>query len=328
MRKLLLLAATITSLSSVFAQQSTVATDTSYWERKKIDNKNVLWPQVSIREAFEDISEKAKPAKAAVTWPQDKSNEYMVNAGLSISLNHIARKTLASGDERNRILSPSAFVVYNRNTLIKKLQNQLKIGLGLEYVFGKSGYSPDWNSFGYWNNTLQYANNIKDTSKSVIITTMVSPFRNNTTGDGVFWNSKKQIFDRFFYILSPSAGLELQNIYTATKKEKEGAIFRPNANASVSLLIMKRQRNAAGALTPAYGWPTLFEVKTTYVARYELINTTGINEGYVPLFKTDFSYYPLATDNVSLTLSYSDGADPVAGLEKQTFWQLGIQIKK
>lgn len=300
-----------------------------HWEKKKIEDKYVLWPQLTIREAFEDISEKQKPAKLSLTWPEGDSRQYMINAGLAISLNRICNKYK---ENMNR-LSPSLLFVYNRNTLIKKLQNQLKIGGSLEYQWGKThigsgGVDNDYNHYGYWNNTLQYLNNKKDTAKSILLTSMISPFRNNTDGSGVFWNSKKQILGLLFYHLSPSAGIELQHTYKSKKPEAVGTIFRPNLNSSASLIFMKRERNAAGSLTPAYTWPSLFEIRTSYTARFELINTSNIKDRFIPLFRTDFIYYPFATENVSLTLTYSDGADPVAALENQQFWSLTISIKK
>jgi hypothetical protein len=319
-------------ITNVALTQSATSVNDSvcHWERKKVGDKFIVWPQFTIREAFEDITEKQKPAKLSLTWPKDSTRQFMVNAGIAISLNRICNKYA----ENLSRLSPSAFFVYNRNTLIKKLQNQLKIGAGLEYQWGNThigtgGDDYDYNSYGYWNSTFQYANNIKDTAKSILLTSLVSPFKNNTIGKGVFWNSKKQISGILFYILSPSGGAEVQHTFRSKKDEALGTIVRSNLAFSASVLLMKKERNAAGTTTtPAYSWPSLFEVKASYTARHELINTSDVKDSFIPLFKTDFIYYPLATENVSLTLSFSDGADPMAALEDQQFWALTVTIKK
>ena len=72
----------------------------------------------------------------------------------------------------------------------------------------------------------------------------------------------------------------------------------------------------------------MFEIKVGYTLRNELINTSEVKDNSIPLFKTDFIYYPFFNPDVSLALSYSDGADPVAGLPDQKFWALTLQIKK
>lgn len=304
------------SFISVVAQEKKKACNCD-WE-KKPDTKKLVWPLLSIREAFEDVSDKQKPAKGTITWQEGEKPTFMLNAGLALSLNRFCNKET----EKESRMTFSLFAVYNRNTLIKKYQELFKTGGSMEYRFGKT--REESNAYGYWNNAVQYVNNIKDTSKSVLITSYISPFRNSIKKKpGVFLNSQQHLFDRFGILLSPQAGLEYQNTFTAKAKKNEGNVLRSNVSSSVSLLIMKKDK-----ATKPDAWPKMFEIRASYTMRNEILNTTGVKDSYIPLFKADLIYYPFFNSNVSLALTYSDGSDPVAGLPEQKFWILSLQIRK
>lgn len=287
------------------------------WE-KKTDTSKLVWSQLSIREAFEDVNDKQKPAKTTITWPQGESPLFMVNAGLALSINKICNR----GKDNESRLTLSAFSVYNRNTLIKKYQDLFKAGGGIEYRFGKT---TDYiQSYGYWNTAIQYVNNRKDTAKSLLITSYISPFRTKVDGrQGLFWNDQQRLFGIFDFMLSPQAGFEYQNTFRAKDPKLKGNIFRSYIGATISLFILKPGKNIK-----ADKWRNMFELRAGYVLRNELLNTSEVNDNSIPLFKTDFIYYPFLDSNVSLALSYNDGADPVAGLADQKFWMLTLQIRK
>jgi hypothetical protein len=287
------------------------------WE-KKTESSKVVWTQLSIREAFEDVNDKQKPAKSTITWPQGESPLFMVNAGLALSINRICNRY----KENESRTTFSAFAVYNRNTLIKKYQDLFKAGGSVEYRFGKT--TDEVISYGYWNTTMQYVDNRKDTANSVLLTSYISPFRmSNKKNPGIFLNDQQRLFWIFDFMLSPQAGIEYQNTFRAKDPKLKGNIFRSYIGASISLFILKPEKN-----TKADKWNNMFELRAGYTLRNELINTSEVKDNSIPLFKTDFIYYPFFNSNVSLALSYNDGADPVAGLADQKFWMLTLQIRK
>jgi len=287
------------------------------WE-KKTDSSKVVWPQLSIREAFEDVNDKQKPAKATITWPAGEKALYMVNAGLALTINKICNR----GDTTESRFSLSAFSVYNRNTLIKKHQDLFKIGSSAEYRFGKT--TDNLTVYGYWNTAAQYVNNRKDTAKSFLVTSYISPFRTKVDGEpGIFLNDQQHLFGVFDFMFSPQAGFEYQNTFKAKDSKNEGGILRSYISATASIFILKKEKG-----TKADSWPNMFEFKAGYTLRNELSNSSQVKDKSIPLFKTDFIYYPFFNPDVSLAMSYSEGADPVAGLPDQQFWALTLQIRK
>ncbi len=264
------------------------------------------------------MNDKQKPAKGTITWPDGESPLYMVNAGLALTINKICNR----GKDYESRLSFSAFSVYNRNSLIKKYQDLFKAGSGIEYRFGKT--TDNVSLYGYWNTAVQYVNNRKDTSKSFLVTSYISPFRTKNEGRrGVFFNDQQRLFGIFDFMLSPQAGFEYQNTIRAKNIKYEGNILRSHLSATISLFILKKEK-----YKKSDKWLNMFEIKAGYTLRNELLNSSDVKDKSIPLFKTDFIYYPFFNPNVSLALSYNDGADPVAGLPDQKFWMLTLQIRK
>ncbi|HTL08354.1 MAG TPA: hypothetical protein VL307_08870, partial [Chitinophagaceae bacterium] len=126
----------------------------------------------------------------------------------------------------------------------------------------------------------------------------------------------------FLYYLAPSTGLEYQQRYAAKNPAIEGAITRWYFSMDARL----RFKNGKG-FTRRYLGLTLFELTANYTGRKKIGSNLAIPENYTHLFKTEFSYYPLQTENFSIGLSYNNGEDPISAIELQNFWQLAFKLK-
>jgi hypothetical protein len=63
------------------------------WERKPGSSK-LVWPLLSIREAFEYVSDKQNPAKATITWPEGESPQFLINELVKSSLHLFSNSVL------------------------------------------------------------------------------------------------------------------------------------------------------------------------------------------------------------------------------------------
>lgn len=281
--------------------------------------------KLSIRNAFEEPTDKASPAKASFTVPDTGKNSFLINLGISLDL----LWTRQFNNDKIFVQKLSPFAVFNRNTMIDKEQFNYKGGFAYELQFGTG--DDNHISVHYLNSALQYIRDKIDSAHSVLLTGYWSYLFNNTQHpeNKFFINYYKMIGkSSFFYNVSPSAGYEFQDIYQS-KKDSSGFQSRLYLSPSASIALRspsKSQRKAKN--TNPYTWPKLFELTVDYKFRYAFINTVTGSPDYVPLFKPSLTYYPGYSQDFSIALSYNSGADPTAGLNKQKYWELAVQFKK
>ncbi len=275
----------------------------------------------SVRNAFEDPSETASPARLSFTLPENGKNSWLVNLGISYSW----IKTDTTVRYKQYMLSP--FIVFNRNTMIGIEQYNFKAGAAFQYVYGQPGPVENLHTV---NLTGQYMRNVIDSNSSLILTGYWTLFHDNLSrpAQDVFINHYKQMLgSSFFYYLQPTAGLEFQDIFLATD---QATGFQARVYLNPSLSIAWRHPSAveikSGDINP-YHWPKILELTVSYVARFNYINSLKGSENYVPLFTPALTWFPTRTQDFSVAFSYSAGSDPVAGLRKQDFWQLALQLK-
>ncbi|MBV8253337.1 MAG: hypothetical protein JO154_12075 [Chitinophaga sp.] len=294
--------------------------------RKK---KNQYSSKLSIRNAFEEQSDKAEPSKASFSLPDTGKKSFLIDLGISYDMYWMGL------NQKNKIndkkLSP--FVVFSRNTLISKEQYSYRTGLAGEYAVGSRNSEPQngdiYRSIHYLNATVQYQRNKIDTTHSFITTIYWSYAKGNQTNAerNMFINYYKRIRGSyFFYYIGPSAGVEFQDIFQA-KDTTIGAQLRlySNIDGRIAFRWAKKGRREK---IKSYSYPKLFEITANYIPRYTLFNGWKNAEIYNPLFKTSLVYYPTFNQDFSIALSYSNGADPIGGLEKQRFWLFAVQFKK
>jgi uncharacterized protein (UPF0305 family) len=287
--------------------------------------KAIVEKSFSVREAFESPDEQASPAKASFTIPDSGRSSYLINIGLSWDWKY-SRPT---NDDKVHIQTFSPFVVFNRNSMIDNQQHSYKTGFDHEFVFGTE--SDDQNRISYVHSSLQYMRDKAHRSNSVILTSYYTMVRDNIRHpDETFFISAYKAIkagSTFYYRFDPTAGLEWQQVF-ASKEEPEGAQVRIYANARGTFAW--RAPTAAmmkTGVTDPNQWPKRLEFALDYTARINFINSVNGSRGYVPLFVPSLTYFPLLNDVLSLTLFYQSGADPIAGLAKQRFWQMALRFQ-
>jgi hypothetical protein len=287
--------------------------------------KVIVERSFSVRNAFETPDEEAAPAKASFTIPDSGKNSYLINVGVSWDWKY--SRLTADDNVHTQTFSP--FVVFNRNSMIDHEQHSYKAGFDHEIAFGTE--SDARNKINYVHSSLQYMRDRANRSNSVILTSYFTLLRDeiNNPQRKFFINAYMAIVSGspFYYRFSPTAGLEWQQVF-ASKEEPEGAQVRLYANA-VGALAWRAPTSAMrkAKVNDANQWPKRLELAIDYTARINFINSVSGSDNYIPLFVPSLTYFPLLNDMLSLTLFYQSGADPVAGLTRQRFWQLALQFQ-
>ncbi len=307
-KKISLVLALISILSTLKAQNTT---DTS-------KTKKAFWEtSFSIRKAFEDKNDKEKPAVFSLTWPDQKEKTFLINGGLSLSLNRIKHKPNISSKSEYDF-----FVVYNRNNQIDKVQNNLKTGLAMDFKFGSSDRTRNEKSYAKIFPTVQYMFNRVDTTHSFITTLYYTQI---IKMNGFQLNGYQTIAGSGWqYYIGPVVGLEYQDRFNVKKPELKGGISRLYYGGDFRLAVkVPTEKGKKAALGNKVA-----EITVSYAGRNDFINNTAGREGQIYLFKTELNFFPLKSEDLSIGVLYNDGQDPIAALEKQKFWQFAIKFKR
>lgn len=278
------------------------------------DTTNAPWEiAVIIRKGLEDKDDKDKPAIFSLTWPSGKENSYLINGGIGLNISHIKK-----GKSRIELL-PS--FVYNRNNQIKKEQHNLKGVLSVDYLVGKEDFATKTHSYLRVYPSLQYMRNKIDTSRSFFATAYFSWVLKSKKG--FLLNNYKSLGNSGLQVYAgPALGLEYQNRFDVKKPGSAGYVTRLYFGGDLRLAF----KDGKGFPRRSLGFK-MFELILNYAGREDLTSTLTSKEGYLYLFKTELSYFPLKTDVLSLGIAYNDGEDPIAAIEKQKFWQFAVKLK-
>jgi hypothetical protein len=266
-----------------------------------------------LRKGLETKDDKEKPALLSLTWPQnDKSNTYLINGGLGLNFNHITKG--------KSILDITPSLVFNRNNQIKKEQHNLKALVSASYQIGKEDIVAKTHSRALVLGTAQHMWNMVDTSRSLFGTIYGTWVLKNKKG--ILINNYKNFGKSGFLLyFGPVVGFEYQDRYNVKKPETQGNIWRFYWSGDLRFAL-KRGNPEDQTL----GFKR-FELTFNYAQRHELRSTIPVGEGIIHLFKTEFSFFPVNSDKISLGLSYNEGEDPIAAIEKQNFWQLAFKLQ-
>jgi hypothetical protein len=292
--------------------------------------QNQFWKNnVSIRRAFESKDDQSKPASFLINWPKDNKNYYLINGGVSISFDKIVHN-----DDNNSLrLATSLFYVHNRNNQIDKVQNSHKAGITFDF---KRGWFKIDSSNGtlvttrsYWKivPSFQYLNTRipKDTSNSFVSTLYLTWLRK---WKGFVLNDYNDLGSSGLQLyIGPAVGFEYQQKFNSKKDSINGGIYRLYFSGAVRFGY--KQRSAPDR--PRKLGYRVAELSLKYTGRNELSNSSLTEEGYISLFTAEFNIFPFAKsvqDNISIGLSFNKGEDPIAGLQKQQYWQLAFKFKK
>lgn len=280
---------------------------------QNFDGQSKFWDAIKIRKDFETgTKDDNKAANLSFTFPKDKPNYFVINAGIGYSYDN------SEGNHPNFKNSIGGFFVYNRNNQIDKEQHNYKAGIsnGMTFFLDK-----DQKTALFGTNTLEYLNDRSEDSQSMIVTSYWFPF--SKVKDFVKLGGYIAEDHLFAYYFTPLAGLEYQNKFEAALPEHNGYYFRGYFGLGANLLLKKPSGHEDKTF-----WRKGAELSARYEGRARLLTNVDNADAYIPMFKAELAIYPVKDDNFSVGLSYNNGANPISGLEKQTFWLLALKFKK
>jgi len=309
------------------------------------------WDKVTVRKAYESgTADDYQPALISLTLPKESKNSFLINAGIGY------------GFDRNEKLHSdfTGFFVYNRNTLTDIQQKNYKLGVS-------SNHSFDLHSKAllaiFGTSTLQYLHDYINSGHSLIVTSYWQPVYKST--NKVHIGGYTASDHAVNYFLNPQVGLEHQQIISANGPARKGFDLRGYFNAGGSLIFKRKtyystadlredlsdrllrqhswENRSARDLRDTISlevpdnrkqlmekryWTKLVECNISYAGRLSLIDHHADFENYIPLFAASVTVYPVRTDNFSFSFSYNNGANPIDGTVKQTYWLLSLNFKK
>jgi hypothetical protein len=313
-----------------------------------------IWKKVTITKAFESKTEDDNnPATFAFTIPKDTSNSYLINAGIGFDFVKPTKKSRV-------ITSGTAFFLYNRNTLIDEKTKNYKLGITVGHFIDINEY-PTTAIFG--STSIQYMHNYIDTTHSFIATNYWHPMYKSTSFIHIGgYMATPHIVDYYFL---PQAGLEYQKVFDANSKSKEGYDAMFYFNTTLKVRVKKKTRFSTDEIKqikldslydikvwqnktlkeamaevdkevpegttremPSNTWLSRFVFSFSYTGRSSFANHNSNFENYMPLLTAGVDFFPFNNNDVSLGVSYNDGANPIDGTPKQTYWLLSVNFKK
>lgn len=250
------------------------------------------------------------PSQLTATFPDKGASSYLINLGVSVSLTGAPKKS-------NSFFRSGVQAEYNRNTLTDKPQNNVQFGYNMQAVI-----IPDANKLSHGiTGAITYAYDGIDISNSVIANIMLTPILS-----GHHFNINANILtgrtEKNTLFIAPYAGVQLQDVFAASKDSLKGFIFRPVFSLSMKYTL--REKNTV----PGIGDPIFF-LSASYTGRWDAANSTKVQEGYTKLFTASAQYYIISNPvKVSVGPSFHYGSDPMKGLKQQQYWLLSLNVSK
>jgi hypothetical protein len=310
---------------------------------------------IKVQRSFESQSaDFSKPALFSITIPRDSSASYLFNGGISIDL----WKPLDMF---------SVFGVYNRNTLIDIKQNNYKLGLALNNFYFLPWTNPlsiFGNTTGqFMRNIIDTSSSLIFTSywhpvfkiPDVISIGGYTPSEHSIESfflpqigleyQNVFLSNAKASngYDvRFYFDLELHMKWRKPIKYSDDDLKAKRNAFSQFIIDTISLDTTHWKNISIGRIkeytdstvnelmkkvVQRKHWNQIMELVLSYTGRSAFINHNADFDSYIPLFTAGLNFYPFAKDNFSFGISYNDGANPIDGTLKQTFWLFSINFK-
>jgi hypothetical protein len=294
--------------ATVLAQDSTQRANASR------GNKPATWfNELKIRQSFNDDESIQNPATFSITVPKDKPASYLVDLGLGYTLPRKDPKGLRTG-----------FIVaeYHRTNLIDAEINNFQAGYKHQWIFTEpkiSGLPQNNNQADPYstfrlNSTLKYRRDQVEGSHGVAATFMFTYFQQGSGHKLYLSSTKFSANGKFHYTLSPEAGIEMQNNFSAENTVYKGFIGRPVGR--VVFGFGQSRPDPQDPFSPTAIWVLNLDA----AARYDLIGETYNEEKFHPLIRTSLDFFILYKP-VKLTLggSYVYGDNPLQGFRQFNF---------
>jgi len=280
-----------------------------------------------IGQSSDNSYTKGKPAKFQYTNPDGKDENWLAQGFLEIGLKH------KWDTKDSKILSADLITELHRNTLIEKEQNVHQFGISIDYK--KEYLDTNGTATGMVNPTLaiKYSNNQvkKKESTQVIFGTTIYAVHNSTNASFLEYFVSPGIY---LPVLGGGIGFE-------TDHNLGGAYVNEDSN---HLAFLQANYEIKGYLLPNFfygsalaNWKTLFysiDWNGRLVIENQTTNSTKrlIRHG----FGVDLSLFNLIQginasaredeNSISVKYEWVDGANPLKGLEDQSYSQLTINL--
>lgn len=266
------------------------------------------WDRFHIWQNLDTSKKVTQPASLQLTFPDEGEKSLALGLGLKYDV------------VPNGLMDLGFFAEYSRNTQKDKEQDVLKAGMAMEWQIlevarGKSTHSPI---------LIAKINYKRDGTKDTGSLQAVFSYTHFFTGRG----------DRFGFPLpnttllpkilaftySPLLGLEYEKINSTGAGGLKGDVLRGYFQLEAALYPLAKK------------WKRKLELGLTYIYRRDLTNSISEKNMTYKLLKTGISWYILKFLKgekiwAGIGLTYVNGEDPSAGLEKQKYLQIGIKFK-
>ncbi|QOG01176.1 hypothetical protein [Flavobacterium sp. MDT1-60] len=329
---------------------------------EKTESSKLLKPfldKISIKKSFDtktDDDEKA--ATLSFTIPKDKENIFKINAGIGFTLDTLIN---------NKYNAVIGFFVYNKNNQIDKRQENYKLGINHNFVYftkNDLGIIND-NSLEYLNDNVKKAQSLLALSSlSIRSNNGKLIFESYATRDSWFaykllprvgleyQNSydvalplEQGYYFRSYFNVGGAVLLRKKtvfektvatNIFYNSKGEvvkSTKSIFKKTGTITITYNSKGEVVKKDESLPDKDKEDKTFRKKgleliVNYEGRNSLLDNFENNPNYTYFLKGELKLYPIRNDNLSISLSYNKGENPLEGLEKQEFWMLGFNFKK
>jgi hypothetical protein len=257
--------------ASVMAQDSTKRAS----GLKEKNPANFWFNELKIRQSFNDDESIQNPATFSITFPKDKEASYLIDLGLGYTLPRKDPKGLRTG-----------FLVaeYHRTNLTDAEINNFQAGYKHQWIFTEpkvSGLPQDNNQADAYstfrlNSTLKYRRDEMEGSHGVAATFMFAYFQQGSGHKLWLSSTKFSSNGRFHYTLSPEAGVEMQNNFSAENTIYKGFITRP-----VGRMVFGFGQSRPDPQDP-FSPTAIWVLNLDAAARYDLIGETFNDEKFHP----------------------------------------------
>jgi len=269
--------------------------------------------QLKIRQSFNDDESIQNPAAFSITIPKDKSASYLVDLGLGYTLPRKDPKGLRTG-----------FLVaeYHRTNLVDAEINNFQAGYKHQWIFSEpkiTGLPQNDNSAATYstfrlNSTLKYRYDKEEGAHGAAATFMFTYFQQGS--DQKLWLSSTKFSPnrKFHYTLSPEAGVEMQENFSAENTIYKGFIARP-----VGRIVFGFGQSKPDPEDQFSGTP-IWMLNLDAAARYDLIGESYNEEKFHPMLRGSLDFF-LLYKPVKLTIggSYVYGDNPLQGFRQFNF---------
>ena len=264
--------------------------------------------RVQLRQNVSVKKDVAKPAFITATFPEEGGATHEIGIGILADLTPKSVSTLLMVD---------ALVDYQRNTVIDKPQDMLKVGASGEWQLNAIDPTAPGARFdsGLISFRANFANDrIKDKRgvQEAIYYTHVFVGRHQFP----LPNDPFRFCECLEMEYSPTIGVEVDHVLDASDVSSEISTARLMTQANVAFYPAPVTADLRVELLVGAAW------------RYDMHNGGDTSKRH-PLFTFGGNYYPLKTKRAQLGfgVSFVRGDDPDEGFEHQQYWQVGLKAR-